>query len=286
MLCWTEATLAGLEAATSLALHQQHLSGSQVVCQGCGGTPGWSQSRGKQHKRQLSIQVRAGASASADISVGQGNGSGSGPNSGGGGGGWGGSSSQHAGGLPLRSQLHGNAAQTEEVILMDISGNTLCLNLSLSALRVKLCRNLAWQSESREVFDCRHAVWRVRPQRHAFAGAAAPCQAGMDMRLLSSMKLPVERRLHVRRAVCPQVMFALQAVVNLPTETALVYVVIPAEQQQSRDHDAFLEEIGQRLVKVDSCSKGNYVLSKSVSALPIPKHGWLTRPVNLQDRAL
>ncbi|KAK9826672.1 hypothetical protein WJX74_009150 [Apatococcus lobatus] len=41
-----------------------------------------------------------------------------------------------------------------------------------------------------------------------------------------------------------------QAVVNLPTETALVYVIIPKEQQHSKDHDAFLEQIGQRLTQV------------------------------------
>lgn len=129
MLCWTEPTLAGLEAATSRALRQQHLPDSHSVCKVCGGSPGRPQGRGKHSKRQLSLQVRAGAAASADISVGQGNGSGSGSGagSGGGGGGSGGSSSQHAGSSPLRAQLHGNAAQTEEVILMDISGKAMCL---------------------------------------------------------------------------------------------------------------------------------------------------------------
>lgn len=66
-------------------------------------------------------------------------------------------------------------------------------------------------------------------------------------------KLPVKCRLPVKGAGCPNIISALQAVVNLPTETALVYVVIPAEQQHSRDHDAFLEEVGQRLVKVKLC---------------------------------
>ena len=137
MLCWTEATLAGLEAATSRALRQQHLSDSQPVCKVCGGTSGRPQSRGKRQKRQLSIQVRAGASASADIPVGQGNGngsgSGSGPSSRGGGGGSGGSSQRHAGGSPLKTQPRGSAAQTEEVILMDISGEAMCIIPSLAA---------------------------------------------------------------------------------------------------------------------------------------------------------
>ena len=46
----------------------------------------------------------------------------------------------------------------------------------------------------------------------------------------------------------------MQAVVNLPTETALVFVVLPPEQQQSRDHDAFLERVGQSLAQVESSS--------------------------------
>lgn len=73
--------------------------------------------------------------------------------------------------------------------------------------------------------------------------------------------------------MCLKVMSALQAVVNLPTETALVYVVIPAEQRHFRDHDAFLEEVGQRLVKVKSCSKSNYVLS-ALSRVAHPQ-AWL-----------
>ena len=127
---WSEATLAGLEAATSCALHQQQRPDRGFACQKCRGIYGWPQTRGKQHKLQLRLQVRAGTSASAALSVGHGNGngSGSGTNSGGGGGGSGGSSAQHAGGAPLKGRPHANTAQTEEVILMDISGEAPSIN--------------------------------------------------------------------------------------------------------------------------------------------------------------
>ena len=133
MLCsgWTEATIASLEAATSRALDPRQPESSLFGCKVCGKLLSTVQHRTWGVRHQLHIYARAGASPSAATSAGQGNGNGngSGYNSGGGGGGSGGSSPQ-SDEILMKATPHGSIAQTEDVILIDVSGEVLANMLS------------------------------------------------------------------------------------------------------------------------------------------------------------
>ncbi len=131
---WAEATLAELQTATQQAVERnpQQRGGNDTGCRLCGRCSKRSRLGGNNFRKTYTVQVRAGAGAStSDLSVSQGGGNGA--SSGGGGGGDGGSggpvSHQSHDGI-IKSAKSGSAPQTEDVILMDVSGELSSKHLS------------------------------------------------------------------------------------------------------------------------------------------------------------